>query len=129
MVTRSWGPGDVGQRTQSFSYVEWKISEDLMIVTIDNNTICIWSLLKHWILNLFIICFNRLPNGSSDKESTWNTGETGDVDLVPGSGRSLGEEKWQPTPGRLPENSHGQGDWWATVHGVTKILYYIFECC
>ena len=28
---------------------------------------------------------------------------------------------WQPTPIFLPGESHGQrGDWWITVHGVTK---------
>ena len=28
--------------------------------------------------------------------------------------------KWQPTPGFLAGKSHGQGAWWATVHGVAK---------
>ena len=27
---------------------------------------------------------------------------------------------WQPTPVFLPEESHGQRSWQATVHGVTK---------
>ena len=30
------------------------------------------------------------------------------------------EEAWQPTPGFLPGESHGQGAWCATVHGVMK---------
>ena len=29
-------------------------------------------------------------------------------------------KKWQPTPGFLPEKSHGQRAWWATVRGVAK---------
>ena len=129
VVTRSWGLEDVGQRTQSFGNVEWRISEDLMTVTAVNNTICVWNLLKLWILNVFTICFNGLPNGSSDKEPTWSTGEAGDEGLIPGSGRSPGEEKWQPTPVRLPENSRGHRRLRATVHGAAKILCYICECC
>ena len=39
--------------------------------------------------------------------------------------RSMGQEdpwrrEWQPTPVLLPGESHGQGAWHATVHGVTK---------
>ena len=32
----------------------------------------------------------------------------GDVGSVPGSGRSPGSRKWQPTPAFLPGKSHGQ---------------------
>ena len=31
-----------------------------------------------------------------------NAGDTGDVGSIPGSGRSPGEENWQPTPVFLP---------------------------
>ena len=44
----------------------------------------------------------------------------GDWGLVPGSGRSPGEGKWQPTPVLLPGEPHGGGAWWATGHGVAK---------
>ena len=30
------------------------------------------------------------------------------------------EEKWQPIPVFLPENSMDRGAWWATVRGVSK---------
>ena len=43
--------------------------------------------------------------GSASKESTYNAG---DASLIPGSGRSSGEGKWQPTPVFLPGKSHGQ---------------------
>ena len=36
-----------------------------------------------------------------------NTEDTGATGLIPVSGRSL-EEKWQPSPGLLPGESHGQ---------------------
>ena len=37
-----------------------------------------------------------------------NVGDTGDVGLIPGSGRSPGGGHWQPTPVFLPGESHGQ---------------------
>ena len=45
------------------------------------------------------------PDGSAGKESACNAG---DASLIPGSGRSPGGGKWQPTPVFLPEKSHGQ---------------------
>ena len=41
--------------------------------------------------------------GSEVKASAWNAGDWG---LIPGSGRSPGEGKWQPTPALLPGESH-----------------------
>ena len=29
-------------------------------------------------------------------------------------------KEWLPTSVFLPGKSHGQGAWWATIHGVTK---------
>ena len=51
-----------------------------------------------------------------DKESACNTGDAGDDDLIPGSGRSPGGGKWQPTPRFLSGKSRGQrkpGRLWA----------------
>ena len=56
-----------------------------------------------------------LPRWLSGKESAFIVG---DVDLIPGSGRSRG--KWQPTPLFLPGKSNGQRSRGATVHGVIK---------
>ena len=39
------------------------------------------------------------------KASAYNVGDLGSI---PGSGRSLGGRKWQPTPVFLPGESHGQ---------------------
>ena len=47
-------------------------------------------------------------DGSVDEESTCNSGDTGDAGSIPGSGRSPGGRKWQPTPVLLLEKSHGQ---------------------
>ena len=40
--------------------------------------------------------FNGFPDGSSGKESPCNAGDTGNAGLIPGSGRSPGEENSEP---------------------------------
>ena len=37
------------------------------------------------------------------KESAMSSGDTGDMGLIPGSGRFPWSRKWQPTPGFLPK--------------------------
>ena len=48
------------------------------------------------------------PDGSVDKEASCKARDTGDVSLIPESGRSPGGKKWQPTPVFLPGKFHGQ---------------------
>ena len=56
--------------------------------------------------------------GSSDgKESACNAGDLG---LVPGSGRSPGEEDGNPLQYSYLENPMDREAWQATVHGVAK---------
>ena len=47
-------------------------------------------------------------DGSAGKESSCNAGDTGNSGLIPGSIKSPGRGKWQPTPVFLPGESHGQ---------------------
>ena len=42
----------------------------------------------------------------------------GDLGLIPGLGRSPGEENGYPLQYSCLENSMDRGAWWATVHGV-----------
>ena len=61
-----------------------------------------------------------LPSPSwwlSGKESACSAADAG---LVPGSGRSPGEENGYPLQYPLQENSMDRGVWQATVHGVTN---------
>ena len=44
----------------------------------------------------------------------------GDRDLIPESGRSLGEGNDSPLQYPCLENSMDRGAWWAAVHGVVK---------
>ena len=58
------------------------------------------------------------PGGSDGKESTCNSGDLG---LIPGSGRFPGEGDGNPLQYSLLENPMDRGAWQAVVHRVTKI--------
>ena len=55
--------------------------------------------------------------GAGGKESTRNAG---DLDSIPGSGRSPGEGSGNPLQYSGLENSMDRGAWWVIVHGVTE---------
>ena len=44
----------------------------------------------------------------------------GDLNLIPGSGRSSGEGNGYSLQSSCLENSMDRGAWWATVHGIAK---------
>ena len=44
----------------------------------------------------------------------------GDVGSIPGLGRSPGKKNSNPLQYSCLGNSMDRGNWWATVHGVTK---------
>ena len=54
------------------------------------------------------------------KELACNAGDTRDMDLIPGLGRSPGGGHGDPLQYSCLENPMGRGDWRATAHGVTK---------
>ena len=57
------------------------------------------------------------PGGSDSKASACNAG---DLDLIPGWGRSPEEGNGHPLQYSCLGNPMDRGAWWATVHGVTK---------
>ena len=57
------------------------------------------------------------PSGSDSKEFACNAG---DRDLIPGSGRALGEGNGYPLQYFCLENPMDRGTWWATVLGIAK---------
>ena len=59
-------------------------------------------------------------DGSAGKESTCNAGDTGDMGLIPGSGRSHGEGNGNSLQDSCLENLMNRGAWQAAVHGVAK---------
>ena len=60
------------------------------------------------------------PDGSVDKESGCNAGDTADTDLIPGSGRSPREENANPLQYSCLGNSMDRGVCWAAVNGVAN---------
>ena len=61
-----------------------------------------------------------LPQWLSNKESTRNLGDAGDMGSIPGSGRSPGEGNGNSLQYSCPENPIDGGAWQALVHGVAK---------
>ena len=61
------------------------------------------------------------PHGSVGKESTCNAGNTGDLDLIPGSGRSPGGGHDNPPHYSCLKNLMDRGSWRAAVHRVTRV--------
>ena len=61
--------------------------------------------------------FLGFPGGSDGKESTC---DAGDLDLIPGLGRSPRERKGYPRQYSCLENPMDRRAWRAAVHGVTK---------
>ena len=68
--------------------------------------------------------------GSDGKESTSNEG---DISLIPGLGRSSGEENGNPLQYSCLKNSLDRGAWWATARGsdtteqITLSLYILIR--
>jgi len=65
------------------------------------------------------ICTDGLPWWLSGKEPICHAG---DMDLIPGWGRSPGEGSGNPLPYSCLESPMDRRAWQATVHGVTKEL-------
>ena len=70
-------------------------------------------------VQLYKLCtFYRVFLGDSDrKESSCNVG---DVGLIPGTRRSLGEGNGYPLQYSCLENSMDRGTWWTVVHEVSQ---------
>ena len=60
------------------------------------------------------------PGGLEGKASACNAGDRGSI---PGSGRSPGEGNGNPIQYSCLENPMDRGVWWATVHGVTRVVH------
>ena len=71
------------------------------------------------------------PQGCNTKESTCNTADTGDPDLVPGSGRSPGggnSNLLQYSSGKIPwaKERAGYGTWGRKESDITEVTIYIY---
>ena len=86
-----------------------------------------WTQVSNVAGRLFTIWATRdsrylvgFPNGSVGKESTFNAGDTGDEDSLPGLGISPGEGNGNPLQYSCLKNTMDRRAWWATVQGVAK---------
>ena len=64
--------------------------------------------------------YRGFPGGSAVKKPPANSGDTGDLGSIPGSGRYPGGGHGNPLQYSCLENPRDSGAGWATVHGVTK---------
>ena len=82
---------------------------------LDNLMVALSSNFYNQTDNSFV--YQGFPDGSLIKNSPANAG---DLDLIPGSGRSPGEGNGNPLQYFGLGNPMDRGAWLATVHGVTK---------
>ena len=77
------------------------------------------------VIGIFDFIGNRytywLPQLLSGQESTCNTGDMGDVGLIPGLGRSPGGRNGNPLKYSYQEDSMDRGAWQAAVHGFAEL--------
>ena len=85
----------------------------LALLTIGKMVLCQGNCFVHGR----ILSNIRLPGGSDCKESACSAEDQG---LIPGSGRSPGEENGYPLQYSCLENSMDRGAWWTTVHGIAE---------
>ena len=67
--------------------------------------------------------YKGFPMTQQVRESAYNIG---DMDSIPGLGRSPGEGNSNPFLYSCLENPMDEGAWQATVHGEEKILFSFF---
>ena len=74
--------------------------------------------------------FDEEPSGLHDRlndsmvaQLVKNSPAIGDMDSVPGLGRSPGEGNGNPLHYSCLGNPMDRGAWWATVHGVARVRY------
>ena len=67
---------------------EWLSTKDENS-SISNKSNTLTQYVVYWTVTFR---FKSFPDGSTGKESSFNAGDIGNVDLIPGSGRSPGEE-------------------------------------
>ena len=77
-------------------------------------------IIKSIIIKVGIMIDLGFPSGSVVKNLPANAGDTGDAGLIPGLGRSPGEENGNPFQYSCLENTMDREAWWATVHGVIE---------
>ena len=84
------------------------------------DKICRHSIPIAMVKNWHLVNEKGFSGGSVIKNPPAKAGDLRDTGLIPGSGRSPGEENGNPLQYSCLENSIHRGAWRATVHGVAK---------
>ena len=110
--------------TWSLSNVDWE-STHAMSQAKPSVVKTLWAHCEHSPhMPVIFVCSVRFPGGSEVKASACNVGDLG---LIPGSGRSPGEENGNPLQYSCLENPVDGRAWWATVHGVAKSRIWLSD--
>ena len=75
-----------------------------------------WNLLNSTVSSSSLVA-QSVKDPPAIQETACSTGDPG---LIPGSGRTPGEENGNPLQYSCLENPMDRGAWWATVHGGSK---------
>ena len=78
------------------------------------------SLRRQWLFGHICASLGDAPGGSVSKESAASELDSGDMNVIPGSGRSLGGGHGNPPQYSCMENPMDGGAWWAIVYRVAK---------
>ena len=70
---------------------------------------------------ILLLNIMSISSGSVVKNPPSNAEAPGDAGLIPGSGRSPGEENGNPPHYPCQKNPMDRGTWWATVHDFAQI--------
>ena len=84
-----------------------------------NQKLCGWGPATRVLTSLLSNSWG-FPGGSVVKNLPMNAGDTGDVGLFPGSGKSAGGGNGNPSQYSCLENPMDRGAWWATVYRTAK---------
>ena len=79
-----------------------------------------YSLWEKQYISCWAHIYQGFLGGSVVKNVPVNERDAGDVDLIPGSGRSSGGGNGNPLQYSCLKNPIDRGAWWATVHEVTE---------
>ena len=107
-------------RRHFFSLLTFTFNFFLSVLT--ESSIRQWDLKASDFGDLRIYIQKRVEHlfpGSDGKDSACNAGDPG---LIPGLGRSPGKGYGNPLQYSCLRNPIDGGTWWATVHGVPKVL-------
>ena len=85
------------------------------------------SMISEWVWPRFLSNWG-FPHGSVGKESACNAGDTGNMSLIPGSGRGPEEGNGNTLQYSCLKNLMDRGAWLAVVHGVTKCQTWLSLC-